>query len=311
MTATTTDKPGYPDLVVLWDDANIDGVLGDILGARLDRANGLDKGRVPRALSRRPEWGNVRTFLYQAVPPTWRAPWPFANYLLTHEITPVFIEGQRGAEADDRAILDTLDELRSRAADVLLLSHDGGFADLLEGLAQDPKRRVYVAGFEHKFSKAYYRLERQGLIRVLDLEDDLQVFDRPLPRPRVVSLDEFDPASLLDGVPDSAPCQCGDVDWRDYDPNRHKERLPFVRKADPHNDWGKLQGMLHVLNKSDDPALLAYAISEAEHCLEWAPAPEGPWNDMISKIYIRKLLHGSYLEWAKERLGWMTATSLN
>ena len=309
MTATTTtDKPGYPDLVVLWDDANIDGVLGDILGARLDRTNGLDKGRVPHALSRRPEWGNVRTFLYQAVPPTWRAPWPFANYLLTQEITPVFIEGQRGAEADDRAILLTLGELRARATDVLLLSHDGGFADLLEDLAQDPKRRVYVAGFEHKLNKAYYRLERQGLIRVLDLEDDLQVFDRPLPRPRVVSLDEFDPVSLLDGVPDSATCQCGEVDWRDY---HHDSRPPsFVRKWDPDNSWSKLMGIKNVLSESDDPALLACAIYEVEHCPEWDPVLEEQ-EKTPRDIYVEKLLHGPWLEWAKERLGLMTATSLN
>lgn len=201
---TSKSNAGYENVVVLWDDANMDGVLMNILNtARLDADNGIDKKRVVTGIRELRKWDrrHIHPFIFKAIPSGQPADWPYGRHLRQAGITPVWVQGETGEEADDQAIRSTLREIRDWRADVLLLSHDGGYAEQLEQLAQDPKRCVGVVGFREELSKGYYKLMRRGQITIYDLEDDLKTFDRPLPRTRetVVSPDEFDPAALLSG----------------------------------------------------------------------------------------------------------------
>ncbi len=59
----------------------------------------------------------------------------------------------------------------------------------------DPSRRVGVAAFSEFRNAGYNTLA--GLER-FDLEYDARVFDAPLPRLRIIPIEEFDPAVFLD-----------------------------------------------------------------------------------------------------------------
>ena len=77
---------------------------------------------------------------------------------------------------------------------MLLVSNDGDFVeqvtDLLDG------RRVGVIGFVEFRNGAYVELGEQGLENY-DLEYDVKAFKEPLPRIRIIPIEEFDPAMFL------------------------------------------------------------------------------------------------------------------
>jgi uncharacterized protein len=74
----------------------------------------------------------------------------------------------------------------------LLCSHDADFAPHLQRLVEDG-RRVGLLGFREFASS-----QLTGLgIPLYDLEDDVAAFNSPLPRVRVISLDDFDPEYFL------------------------------------------------------------------------------------------------------------------
>lgn len=188
-------------LVVLHDLANIDGVVQGLHGGRkLARGERPDLERLNLAFGRLHPDGEVRMLAFMAVAPDREAPLPFAAALSANGFEPVVIDGKRGEQADDFAIQQTLDALRELDADVALISHDGDFADLLSILAGDG-RHVYVAGLYEQLNEEYRALEDDGLIEILDLEHDLDVFASPPPRLRRWTRSSFDPATLLRGIP--------------------------------------------------------------------------------------------------------------
>ena len=80
-----------------------------------------------------------------------------------------------------------------READVVLVSHDGDFVDQVSALC-DGSRQVGVIGFTEFVNSQFRNLP--GL-RIFDLEYDLGAFNSPLPRTRVIPIDEFDPLDFL------------------------------------------------------------------------------------------------------------------
>jgi putative heme uptake system protein len=94
----------------------------------------------------------------------------------------------------DIAIQRTLQALADRPDDVMLVSHDGDFLDDLGALVGDG-RRVGVVGFSEFRNAGFAALA--GIER-FDLEYDARAFDAPLPRIRVIPIEEFDPRSFLD-----------------------------------------------------------------------------------------------------------------
>ena len=176
---------------VLVDGENIDATLG-----------GSILGRRPQP-DERPRWDRLTTFAAQ----TWRQParglfflnastgipMPFVQALKAMDYQVVPLSGAPDEKVVDIAIQRTLRALADRADDVMLVSHDGDFLEDIEALIDD-ERRVGLIAFSEFRNAGFASLS--GLER-FDLEFDARVFDAPLPRVRVIPIDEFDPTVFL------------------------------------------------------------------------------------------------------------------
>jgi uncharacterized protein len=89
----------------------------------------------------------------------------------------------------------TLEALRDRPGSVVLASHDGDFIPQVEALLGDD-RRVGLLGFREFVNLRMTELAGRGL-EILDLEHDVQAFTAPLPRVRIIPIEEFDPLRFL------------------------------------------------------------------------------------------------------------------
>lgn len=179
---------------LLVDGENIDATLGiSILGAR-------------PAPEQRPRWDRVRDFTARL----WNAPCKplfflnassgvlpatFVQALLALNYRPIPLSGAADGSVVDVAIQRTLQALRTRDGNVLLASHDGDFLPDVEALL-GTDRKVAILGFREFVSASYRDLEARGL-GIHDLESDAHAFNVPLPRVRIIPVDEFDPAEFL------------------------------------------------------------------------------------------------------------------
>lgn len=120
-------------------------------------------------------------------------PMPFVQALKAMDYVVVPLSGAPEEKVVDIAIQRTLRALRERPADVMLVSHDGDFLEDLEELI-DETRRVGIVAFSEFRNVGFHALH--GLEK-LDLEYDARVFDAPLPRIRVIPIEEFDPSDFL------------------------------------------------------------------------------------------------------------------
>ncbi len=177
---------------LLVDGENIDATLGTSI-----------LGRRPRP-EERPRWERLLQFAVDAweqpavglffLAANTELPMTFVQALLAIGYRPVPLSGGPGEKVVDIAIQRTLAELRSREADVLLVSNDGDFVGQVEDLLDG--RRVGVVGFSEFRNRAFVPLAEQGLT-VYDLEYDVQAFNERLPRVRIIPIEEFDPAQFL------------------------------------------------------------------------------------------------------------------
>ncbi|GAA1877439.1 NYN domain-containing protein [Lapillicoccus jejuensis] len=184
--------PGERTTYVLVDGENIDATLG---GSILQR----------RPMSEeRPRWDRVMTFAEHTWPQpavglfflavNGEMPYPFVQALMALGFRPVPLSGDAGEKVVDIAIQRTLEALKDRSADVMLLSHDRDFVPQVGALCDG--RRVALVGFKEFRSKEYAPLADAGL-QFIDLEYDVQAFTTRLPRIRVIPIAEFDPAEFL------------------------------------------------------------------------------------------------------------------
>jgi putative heme uptake system protein len=179
---------------LLIDGENLDATLGtNILGRR-------------PAPEERPRWDRVKTFAEEVWGREARAlffinassgdlPMPFLQALNAMAFRPVLLRGPSDVKVVDIGIQRTLEALRDRRGDVILGSHDGDFVESVAALL-DGSRRVGVIGFRELISSAYEPLVADGL-EYFDLESDAHAFNAPLPRMRIIDLDEFDPVDFL------------------------------------------------------------------------------------------------------------------
>ena len=177
---------------LLVDGENIDATLG-----------GSILGRRPRP-EERPRWERLLQFAHERwqQPATGlfflaansELPMSFVQALLAIGYRPIPLSGGPGEKVVDIAIQRTLTELRSRDADVLLVSNDGDFAEHVAGLLDG--RRVGVVGFVEFRNSAFGHLTERGLA-AFDLEYDVQAFNERLPRVRIIPIAEFDPTQFL------------------------------------------------------------------------------------------------------------------
>jgi len=176
---------------LLVDGENIDATLG-----------GSILGRRPQP-DERPRWDRLLAFVER----TWggharglfflnastNLPMTFVQALTALGYEPVPLSGPADAKVVDIAIQRTLRALRERDDDVVLVSHDGDFVEDLAPLA-DGERRVGVLAFNEFRNTGYAAL---GGVTFFDIEYDAHAFDAPLPRIRVIPIEEFDPTQFL------------------------------------------------------------------------------------------------------------------
>lgn|GEM_PF-3368013 len=187
---------------VLVDGENIDGVLGGILNRR---PGPEDRPRWDKIIRFAKDWQHdeVRALFFINAT-NGDIPWPFIQALRNAEFRPILISGPD--KVVDDAITRTLEALKNREGNVLLLSHDADFRGALEGLHQGeyPDRRVAVLGFIEHMSHEYGEL---GWVEKLDLEYDAQAFlgNVALPRMKVLSINDFHPEDFLGSIDPTVP----------------------------------------------------------------------------------------------------------
>ncbi len=179
---------------LLVDGENIDATLGNSL---------LQRRPLPEE---RPRWERLTTFaqaqweqpvtgLFFLNASHGTLPNSFVAALLAMDYRPVPLSGRPDEKVVDIGIQRTLEAvLEHPEADVLLCSHDGDFAPWMESLVADDDRRVGVVALREYASSGLTGLD--GL-EMFDLEDDVNAFTSPLPRVRIIALEDFDPERFL------------------------------------------------------------------------------------------------------------------
>lgn len=177
---------------VLVDGENIDATLGtSILGRRPKPEERPRWERVLRHVQDR--WGQPTQGLFFLAANN-DLPMNFVQALLAIGFRPVPLTGKPGEKVVDIAIQRTLAALAHREGDVVLVSNDGDFVEQIEDVMDG--RRVAVSGFLEFRNSAFAELQSHGL-EFIDLEYDMHVFNEPLPRVRILSIDDFDPLDFL------------------------------------------------------------------------------------------------------------------
>lgn len=186
--------PDAPRTYLLIDGENIDATLGmSVLGRR-------------PAPEERPRWDRILDFAHVAFDQpakglfflnasSGQMPMNFVQALLAMDFHPIPLSGSATEKVVDIGIQRTLEALRDRPGDVLLASHDGDFLPQLESLL-DGTRRVGVLCFREFVNAKITELTAAGL-ELYDLEDDVVAFNTPLPRVRIIPLEQFDPTRYL------------------------------------------------------------------------------------------------------------------
>lgn len=179
---------------VLIDGENIDATLGTSILQR--RPLPEERPRWDRVLKyAHEEWEQPVTALFFLAASNRDLPMPFVQALTAMGYRPVPLSGEPGEKVVDIAIQRTLSALVDRPADVMLLSQDGDFLPQLEALVTDA-HDVALIGFKEFRNAGFAALEDKGL-EFHDLELDIGAFNSPLPRLRVIPIEEFDPEQFL------------------------------------------------------------------------------------------------------------------
>lgn len=192
MTEGATEPARQTYLLV--DGENIDATLGmSVLGHRPAPEERPRWDRITEFASR--TWAQPARGLFFLNATTGQMPMSFVQALLAMSYHPIPLAGNGTEKVVDIGIQRTLAALRDRPGDVLLASHDGDFlpqlADLLDG-----ERRVGVLCFREFVNAGITELVSRGL-QIFDLEDDVAAFNAPLPRVRIIPLEQFDPLRYL------------------------------------------------------------------------------------------------------------------
>lgn len=177
---------------LILDGENIDATLGNSV-----------LGRKPGA-AERPRWDRVREFtegvwgqpvkaLFFLNASSGVLPMSFIQALLAMDYRPIPLAGSGQQKVVDIGVKRTLTAIREHGGDVILASHDGDFLpevrDLLDG-----GQRVGILGFREFVNAGLAELP--GL-ELFDLEHQANAFTQPLPRIRIIPVDEFDPLAYL------------------------------------------------------------------------------------------------------------------
>lgn len=179
---------------VLIDGENIDATLGtSILGRRPHPDERPRWDRLLRFAEQ--EWRQDAKGLFFLAANGPELPMSFIQALTALGYQPIPLSGASDEKVVDMAIQKTLDALRTYQADVMLVSHDGDFLPQVEPLLGG-SRKVGLIGFKEFRNSGFAPLEAQGM-EFFDLEHDTKAFNTPLPRLRIIPIEEFDPLQFL------------------------------------------------------------------------------------------------------------------
>ena len=205
--------PSLP-LIVVIDSENIDGHL-----FKMHNPNGTEGVELDR--NNRMDWMKLRDWIRSTsgTQSTLIAPFfsyfesdevkrnkvmAFADFLRRNGFDPREIKREGDRQVVDEAIIKMLSSLTRRPANVLLVSHDGGYLPSLNRLheshSRDGKGRIVLAGFPEQMNVSYQGL---GWLKLLDLEHDMKVFNYQLPSRNdrnlraTNSIDDFDAEDFL------------------------------------------------------------------------------------------------------------------
>ncbi len=177
---------------VLVDGENIDATLGtSILGRRPKPDERPRWERLLHFVER--QWGQPTNGLFFLAANS-ELPMSFVQALLAIGYRPIPLSGGAHQKVVDIAIQRTLEELKKRDADVVLVSNDGDFLHQVEDVLDG--RRVGLVGFTEFCNSGFAQLTSKGL-DFFDLEYDVRAFNESLPRVRIIPIDEFDPTQFV------------------------------------------------------------------------------------------------------------------
>ncbi|MBA2638674.1 MAG: NYN domain-containing protein [Nocardioidaceae bacterium] len=194
MTETTTQvRAPEPVTYLLVDGENIDATLGlSVLG---HRPTPEQRPRWERVRSYAAGWGAPVKALFFLNASRGELPASFVQALLAMDFRPLPLSGDITEKVVDIGVQRTLDAIAARRGNVMLLTHDADFVPQLSALLGDG-RRVAVVGFPEFVSTRIKALTHDGL-EIVDVEAEVGAFNVPLPRVRIIPIEDFDPAAYL------------------------------------------------------------------------------------------------------------------
>ena len=184
---------GAPVTYLLVDGENVDATLGlSVLG---HRPSPEQRPRWERVRGYVAGWGVPVKALFFLNASRGELPASFVQALMAMEFRPIPLSGDVHEKVVDLGIQRTLEAVAERPGNVVLLSHDADFVPQLKALL-GPERRVAVVGFPEFVSTRIKALTSDGL-QIIDVETEVGAFNAPLPRVRIIPIDEFDPEEFL------------------------------------------------------------------------------------------------------------------
>jgi putative heme uptake system protein len=190
----STETPAPERLTyLLVDGENIDATIGNSILSR--RPHPEERPRWDRLLTfAEGQWEQPAKGLF-FLNASSGLPMAFVQALRAIGYATVPLSGSGDDKVVDMAILRTLAAIQDRAADVMLVSHDGDFVEQMDPLV-DGERRVGLMAFEEFRNHGFAALEARGM-EFFDLEHDAKAFNTRLPRLRIIPIEEFDPLDFL------------------------------------------------------------------------------------------------------------------
>ncbi len=186
-------RPSAPTTYLLVDGENVDATLGlSVLG---HRPTPEQRPRWERVRAYAAGWGVPVKALFFLNASRGELPAAFVQALMAMEFRPIPLSGDTHEKVVDIGIQRTLDAVAERPGNVMLLSHDADFVPQIKALLGHD-RRVAVVGFPEFVSTKIKAMQPDGL-EVIDVETEVGAFNTPLPRVRIIPIDEFDPAPYL------------------------------------------------------------------------------------------------------------------
>lgn len=177
------------------DGENIDATLGSsVLGRRPDPD---ERPRWDRVLDfAQSMWqGNTKALFFLNAT-SGQAPLTFVQALLAMGFQPILLSGSLNEKVVDIGIQRTLAAIEEQGQGcVVLCSHDRDFTQNVEDLL-DSGHRVSIICFEEYLASSLRDLKEKGLT-LFDFENQVHAFTKPLPRTRVIELEDFDPYIFL------------------------------------------------------------------------------------------------------------------